>query len=230
MRLARTKPTHVHASQGDAHGIQSFRVCQMQQLKRKSAVQTKIEAVREELARMLARDPAAKALVFSQFTSMLDLVAFRLEQVGLGSALRPFAHVHAGPGRLPPGAGGLGCALRPFVHVHAGPARLPPGAGGLGTALRFSALSRNWLSFHHSAAVSPKSGHPGEYVPADPLSLPVPTVPKWYFLSVSTCFSRIIFPQTSCIATHHRRACSKHIAFACHWHGPEVLGTPCVLA
>ncbi len=29
---------------------------------------------------MLARDPAAKALVFSQFTSMLDLVAFRLNQ------------------------------------------------------------------------------------------------------------------------------------------------------
>ncbi|KAK9828076.1 hypothetical protein WJX81_000538 [Elliptochloris bilobata] len=44
---------------------------------------TKIEAVREELARMLARDPAAKALIFSQFTSMLDLVAFRLDQVGV---------------------------------------------------------------------------------------------------------------------------------------------------
>lgn len=36
--------------------------------------------MREELARMLARDPAAKALIFSQFTSMLDLVAFRLQQ------------------------------------------------------------------------------------------------------------------------------------------------------
>ena len=46
-----------------------------------AAAQTKIEAVREELARMLARDPAAKALIFSQFTSMLDLVAFRLQQV-----------------------------------------------------------------------------------------------------------------------------------------------------
>ncbi len=42
---------------------------------------TKIEALREELHRMLARDPSAKALVFSQFTSMLDLIFFRLQQV-----------------------------------------------------------------------------------------------------------------------------------------------------
>ena len=44
---------------------------------------TKIEALREELALMLARDPAAKALVFSQFTSMLDLIYYRLQQVRL---------------------------------------------------------------------------------------------------------------------------------------------------
>jgi len=42
---------------------------------------TKIEAVREELHRMLQRDPSGKAIVFSQFTSMLDLIAFRLQQV-----------------------------------------------------------------------------------------------------------------------------------------------------
>jgi hypothetical protein len=42
---------------------------------------TKIEAVREELQRMLHRDPSGKAIVFSQFTSMLDLIAFRLQQV-----------------------------------------------------------------------------------------------------------------------------------------------------
>jgi len=42
---------------------------------------TKIEALREELHRMLAKDPSAKALVFSQFTSMLDLIFFRLQQV-----------------------------------------------------------------------------------------------------------------------------------------------------
>lgn len=42
---------------------------------------TKIEALREELARMTARDANAKAIVFSQFTSMLDLIQFRLEQV-----------------------------------------------------------------------------------------------------------------------------------------------------
>lgn len=42
---------------------------------------TKIEALREELERMQQRDPSGKALVFSQFTSMLDLVFFRLQQV-----------------------------------------------------------------------------------------------------------------------------------------------------
>lgn len=32
---------------------------------------------------MRARDPGAKAIVFSQFTSMLELIGFRLAQVGL---------------------------------------------------------------------------------------------------------------------------------------------------
>lgn len=44
---------------------------------------TKIEALREELDAMTAADPSAKAIVFSQFTSMLDLVGFRLEQTGI---------------------------------------------------------------------------------------------------------------------------------------------------
>lgn len=44
---------------------------------------TKIEALREELHRMLQEDPSAKAIVFSQFTSMLDLIHYRLEQVGI---------------------------------------------------------------------------------------------------------------------------------------------------
>eukprot|EP00879_Flechtneria_rotunda_P021311 GHRR01022459.1.p1 GENE.GHRR01022459.1~~GHRR01022459.1.p1 ORF type:complete len:145 (+),score=12.52 GHRR01022459.1:78-512(+) len=43
---------------------------------------TKIEALREELDLMHAADPGAKAIVFSQFTSMLELIAFRLDQVG----------------------------------------------------------------------------------------------------------------------------------------------------
>lgn len=42
---------------------------------------TKIEALREELYKMMQADPSAKAIVFSQFTSMLDLVSFRLDQV-----------------------------------------------------------------------------------------------------------------------------------------------------
>lgn len=44
---------------------------------------TKIEALREELHLMMSEDPSAKAIVFSQFTSMLDLVGFRLEQTGI---------------------------------------------------------------------------------------------------------------------------------------------------
>ncbi|CAM6104501.1 unnamed protein product [Calypogeia fissa] len=41
---------------------------------------TKIEAVREEIYSMLQKDSAAKAIIFSQFTSMLDLIGFALEQ------------------------------------------------------------------------------------------------------------------------------------------------------
>ena len=44
---------------------------------------TKIEALREELERMTQRDASGKAIVFSQFTSMLDLIAYRLQQAGL---------------------------------------------------------------------------------------------------------------------------------------------------
>ena len=39
-----------------------------------------MEAVREELYRMKQRDPGAKAIIFSQFTSMLDILHFRLTQ------------------------------------------------------------------------------------------------------------------------------------------------------
>eukprot|EP00850_Spirogloea_muscicola_P001122 SM000004S14992 [mRNA] locus=s4:637588:643739:- [translate_table: standard] len=44
---------------------------------------TKIEALREEIAVMMEKDPSAKCLVFSQFTSMLELISFRLKQVGI---------------------------------------------------------------------------------------------------------------------------------------------------
>ena len=42
---------------------------------------TKIEALRQEIHLMREADPSAKCIVFSQFTSMLDLMAFRLQQV-----------------------------------------------------------------------------------------------------------------------------------------------------
>jgi len=49
---------------------------------------TKLEALLEELHLMRARDPSAKAIVFSQFVNMLDLIMWRLTaegtKVGLG--------------------------------------------------------------------------------------------------------------------------------------------------
>eukprot|EP00793_Prasinoderma_coloniale_P006089 PRCOL_00004563-RA len=44
---------------------------------------TKIEALREELFEMKRIDPSAKAIVFSQFTSMLELMQHRLTLAGL---------------------------------------------------------------------------------------------------------------------------------------------------
>lgn len=44
---------------------------------------TKIDALREEIDEMLQRDCTAKAIVFSQFTSFLDLIGFRLEKFGI---------------------------------------------------------------------------------------------------------------------------------------------------
>ncbi|KAJ7294836.1 hypothetical protein O6H91_Y228800 [Diphasiastrum complanatum] len=44
---------------------------------------TKIEALKEEVMAMLQNDGAAKAIVFSQFTSMLDLIGFSLKKWGI---------------------------------------------------------------------------------------------------------------------------------------------------
>eukprot|EP01025_Chloroclados_australasicus_P008686 TRINITY_DN13156_c0_g2_i1.p1 TRINITY_DN13156_c0_g2~~TRINITY_DN13156_c0_g2_i1.p1 ORF type:complete len:1217 (-),score=153.10 TRINITY_DN13156_c0_g2_i1:497-4033(-) len=44
---------------------------------------TKIEALREEIDKMLESDPSAKAIVFSQFKNMLDLIYYRLESKGI---------------------------------------------------------------------------------------------------------------------------------------------------
>ncbi|KAI5079566.1 hypothetical protein GOP47_0005045 [Adiantum capillus-veneris] len=44
---------------------------------------TKIDALREEIDDMLERDCTAKAIVFSQFTSFLDLIGYRLEKFGI---------------------------------------------------------------------------------------------------------------------------------------------------
>jgi len=77
---------------------------------------TKIEALREEVHKMLQADPSAKAIVFSQFTSMLDLVSFRLEQVQQRSQKytkkttfqkqkKELHYLHAGPCVLQTGTG-----------------------------------------------------------------------------------------------------------------------------
>eukprot|EP00249_Psilotum_nudum_P024950 c29330_g1_i2 orf=639-3632(-) len=44
---------------------------------------TKIDALREEVMFMLQKDAAAKAIVFSQFTSFLDLIGFCMEKSGI---------------------------------------------------------------------------------------------------------------------------------------------------
>ncbi|XP_022777033.1 ATP-dependent helicase rhp16 isoform X3 [Durio zibethinus] len=44
---------------------------------------TKIEALREEIRFMVERDGSAKAIVFSQFTSFLDLINYSLHQSGI---------------------------------------------------------------------------------------------------------------------------------------------------
>ncbi|CAN8311301.1 unnamed protein product [Cochlearia groenlandica] len=45
---------------------------------------TKIEALREEIRFMVERDGSAKAIVFSQFTSFLDLINYTLDKCGVG--------------------------------------------------------------------------------------------------------------------------------------------------
>ncbi|KAL0697319.1 hypothetical protein Bca4012_053441 [Brassica carinata] len=45
---------------------------------------TKIEALREEIRLMVERDGSAKAIVFSQFTSFLDLINYTLGKSGVG--------------------------------------------------------------------------------------------------------------------------------------------------
>jgi len=44
---------------------------------------TKIEALMEELHLMQEQDPAAKAIVFSQFVSFLDLMEYRMQRAGI---------------------------------------------------------------------------------------------------------------------------------------------------
>ncbi|KAJ1291065.1 hypothetical protein BS78_02G291200 [Paspalum vaginatum] len=44
---------------------------------------TKIDALREEVRNMIERDGSAKGIVFSQFTSFLDLIQFSLERSGI---------------------------------------------------------------------------------------------------------------------------------------------------
>ncbi|CAM9978016.1 unnamed protein product, partial [Ectocarpus sp. 8 AP-2014] len=45
---------------------------------------TKMEALMEEVHLMMERDPAAKAIVFSQFVNMLDLIEFRMHKGQVG--------------------------------------------------------------------------------------------------------------------------------------------------
>lgn len=61
---------------------------------------------------MVERDPSGKALVFSQFTSMLDLCAHRLEQVGVAWPIySSYADLCDAPD-----AGSIHCIL-PYGHI-----------------------------------------------------------------------------------------------------------------
>jgi DNA repair protein RAD16 len=44
---------------------------------------TKIEALMEEVHRMLEKDPCSKGIVFSQFVNMLDIIEYRLQKGGI---------------------------------------------------------------------------------------------------------------------------------------------------
>ncbi|KAJ8539997.1 hypothetical protein K7X08_026386 [Anisodus acutangulus] len=48
-----------------------------------SHTSTKIDALREEIRFMVERDGSAKAIVFSQFTSFLDLIHYSLQKSGI---------------------------------------------------------------------------------------------------------------------------------------------------
>jgi SNF2 family DNA or RNA helicase len=52
---------------------------------------TKLEALVEELDRLRAEDVTTKTLVFSQFVSFLDIVAFRLKRAGFKVRSLPFS-------------------------------------------------------------------------------------------------------------------------------------------
>lgn len=45
---------------------------------------TKMEALMQELSLMIENDPGAKAIVFSQFVNMLDLLEYRIQIAGIG--------------------------------------------------------------------------------------------------------------------------------------------------
>ncbi|ELR18761.1 helicase Cterminal domain containing protein [Acanthamoeba castellanii str. Neff] len=93
---------------------------------------TKIDALMQSLCDLLARDPGIKSIVFSQWTSMLDLVEIPLQEAGIrfvrldGSMPQAHRENHIRTFRTDPGvnvflvsmkAGGLGLNLTTASHV-----------------------------------------------------------------------------------------------------------------
>lgn len=88
-----SKPLTVDFSTNKDHGDQNTRTT-IKGFKRSSILNrvrlddfqtsTKIDALREEIRFMIERDGSAKGIVFSQFTSFLDLIHYSLQKSGVG--------------------------------------------------------------------------------------------------------------------------------------------------
>jgi DNA repair protein RAD16 len=87
VNLTQSVTPGIHAGGGDANGalISTTRTKKsiMQRIDpARFQTSTKMEALMEELSLMQKRDPGAKAIVFSQFVTMLDLLEHRISTIG----------------------------------------------------------------------------------------------------------------------------------------------------
>ncbi|XP_061356483.1 ATP-dependent helicase rhp16 isoform X2 [Gastrolobium bilobum] len=80
--LTSNKDVGVHADKATIKGFRSSSILNRIQIEN-FQTSTKIEALREEIRFMVERDGSAKGIVFSQFTSFLDLINYSLHKSGV---------------------------------------------------------------------------------------------------------------------------------------------------